>query len=156
MLYVVGFGSGSRENMTLEAEKIILKSDIIVGYTSYTDILKKYFPDKEYYSTGMRQERERVIYALENSRKKTVSLVCSGDSSVYGMAGLAIELSVNYPDVNIEIISGVTSALSGGAVLGSPLGHDFTVISLSDLLTPWDKIIKRIEYASISDCAIII
>ena len=156
MLYVVGFGSGSRENMTLEAEKIILKSDIIVGYTAYTDILKKYFPDKEYYSTGMRQERERVIYALENSRKKTVSLVCSGDSSVYGMAGLAIELSVNYPDVDIEIISGVTSALSGGAVLGSPLGHDFTVISLSDLLTPWDKIIKRIEYASISDCAIVI
>lgn len=156
MLYVVGFGSGSRENMTLEAEKIILKSDIIVGYTAYTDILKKYFPDKEYYSTGMRQERERVIYALENSRKKTVSLVCSGDSSVYGMAGLAIELSVNYPDVDIEIISGVTSALSGGAVLGSPLGHDFTVISLSDLLTPWNKIIKRIEYASISDCAIVI
>lgn len=156
MLYVVGFGSGSRENMTLEAEKIILKSDIIVGYTAYTDILKKYFPDKEYYSTGMRQERERVIYALENSNKKTVSLVCSGDSSVYGMAGLAIELSINYPDVDIEIISGVTSALSGGAVLGSPLGHDFTVISLSDLLTPWDKIIRRIEYASISDCAIVI
>ena len=156
MLYVVGFGSGSRENMTLEAEKIIMKSDIIVGYTAYTDILKKYFPDKEYYSTGMRQERERVIYALENSKKKTVSLVCSGDSSVYGMAGLAIELSINYPDVDIEIISGVTSALSGGAVLGSPIGHDFTVISLSDLLTPWDKIIKRIEYASISDCAIVI
>lgn len=156
MLYVVGFGSGSRENMTLEAEKIILKSDIIVGYTAYTDILKKYFPDKEYYSTGMRQERERVIYALENSNKKTVSLVCSGDSSVYGMAGLAIELSINYPDVDIEIISGVTSALSGGALLGSPLGHDFTVISLSDLLTPWDKIIRRIEYASISDCVIVI
>ncbi|MDD7185452.1 MAG: precorrin-3B C(17)-methyltransferase [Oscillospiraceae bacterium] len=156
MLYVVGFGSGSRENMTIEAERIILESDIIVGYTVYTDILKKYFPDKEYYSTGMRQERERVIYALENAREKTVALVCSGDSSVYGMAGLAIELSVNYPDVDIEIIPGVTSALSGGALLGSPLGHDFTVISLSDLLTPWDKIIKRIEYASISDCAIVI
>lgn len=156
MLYVVGFGSGNRENMTLEAEKIILKSDIIVGYKAYTDILKKYFPDKEYYSTGMRQERERVIYALENAREKTVSLVCSGDSSVYGMAGLAIELSINYHDVDIEIISGVTSALSGGALLGSPLGHDFTVISLSDLLTPWDKIIKRIEYASMSDCAIAI
>lgn len=156
MLYVVGFGSGSRENMTIEAERIILESDIIVGYTVYTDILKKYFPDKEYYSTGMRQERERVIYALENAREKTVALVCSGDSSVYGMAGLTLELSVNYPDVDIEIIPGVTSALSGGALLGSPLGHDFTVISLSDLLTPWDKIIKRIEYASISDCAIVI
>jgi len=156
MLYIVGFGSGSRENMTLEAEKAISESNIIVGYTAYTDILKKYFPDKNYYSTGMRQERERVIYALENAKDKNISLVCSGDSAVYGMAGLAIELSVNYPDIDIEIVSGVTSALSGGAVLGSPLGHDFAVISLSDLLTPWDKIVKRIEYAAIGDFAIAI
>ncbi len=156
MLYIVGFGSGSRENMTLEAEKAISESNIIVGYTAYTDILKKYFPDKNYYSTGMRQERERVIYALENAKNKNISLVCSGDSAVYGMAGLAIELSVNYPDIDIEIVSGVTSALSGGAVLGSPLGHDFAVISLSDLLTPWDKIAKRIEYAAMGDFAIAI
>lgn len=156
MLYVVGFGSGSRENMTVEAERVILKSDIIVGYTAYTDILKKYFPDKKYYSTGMKQERERVIYALENAGTQTVAIVCSGDSSVYGMAGLAFELSVNYPDVDIEIVSGVTSALSGGAVLGSPLGHDFAVISLSDLLTPWDKIIKRVEYASYADFVMVL
>lgn len=156
MLYVVGFGSGSRENMTVEAERVILESDIIVGYTAYTDILKKYFPDKKYYSTGMKQERERVIYALENAGTQTVSIVCSGDSSVYGMAGLAFELSVNYPDVDIEIVSGVTSALSGGAVLGSPLGHDFAVISLSDLLTPWDKIIKRVEYASYADFVMVL
>lgn len=156
MLYIVGFGSGSRENMTLEAEKVISGSDIIVGYTAYIDILKKYFPDKNYYSTGMRQERERVIYALENAKDKNISLVCSGDSAVYGMAGLAIELSVDYPDIDIEIVSGVTSALSGGAVLGSPLGHDFAVISLSDLLTPWDKIAKRIEYAAMGDFVIAI
>mgnify|MGYP004507954369 FL=1 len=156
MLYVVGFGSGSRENMTVEAERVILESDIIVGYTAYTDILKKYFPDKKYYSTGMKQERERVIYALENAGTQTVAIVCSGDSSVYGMAGLAFELSVNYPDVDIEIVSGVTSALSGGAVLGSPLGHDFAVISLSDLLTPWDKIIKRVEYASYADFVMVL
>ncbi len=156
MLYVVGFGSGSRENMTVEAERVILESDIIVGYTAYTDILKKYFPDKKYYSTGMKQERERVIYALENAGTQTVTIVCSGDSSVYGMAGLAFELSVNYPDVDIEIVSGVTSALSGGAVLGSPLGHDFAVISLSDLLTPWDKIIKRVEYASYADFVMVL
>lgn len=156
MLYVVGFGSGSRENMTVEAERVILKSDIIVGYTAYTDILKKYFPDKKYYSTGMKQERERVIYALETAGTQTVAIVCSGDSSVYGMAGLAFELSVNYPDVDIEIVSGVTSALSGGAVLGSPLGHDFAVISLSDLLTPWDKIIKRVEYASYADFVMVL
>ena len=156
MLYVVGFGSGSRENMTVEAERVILESDIIVGYTAYTDILKKYFPDKKYYSTGMKQERERVIYALENAGTQTVAIVCSGDSSVYGMAGLAFELSVNYPDVDIEIVSGVTYALSGGAVLGSPLGHDFAVISLSDLLTPWDKIIKRVEYASYADFVMVL
>lgn len=156
MLYVVGFGSGSRENMTVEAERVILESDIVVGYTAYTDILKKYFPDKKYYSTGMKQERERVIYALENAGTQTVAIVCSGDSSVYGMAGLAFELSVNYPDVDIEIVSGVTSALSGGAVLGSPLGHDFAVISLSDLLTPWDKIIKRVEYASYADFVMVL
>lgn len=156
MLYVVGFGSGSRENMTVEAERVILESDIIVGYTAYIDILKKYFPDKKYYSTGMKQERERVIYALENAGTQTVAIVCSGDSSVYGMAGLAFELSVNYPDVDIEIVSGVTSALSGGAVLGSPLGHDFAVISLSDLLTPWDKIIKRVEYASYADFVMVL
>lgn len=156
MLYVVGFGSGSRENMTVEAERVILESDIVVGYTAYTDILKKYFPDKKYYSTGMKQERERVIYALENAGTQIVAIVCSGDSSVYGMAGLAFELSVNYPDVDIEIVSGVTSALSGGAVLGSPLGHDFAVISLSDLLTPWDKIIKRVEYASYADFVMVL
>lgn len=156
MLYVVGFGSGSRENMTVEAERVILESDIIVGYTAYTDILKKYFPDKKYYSTGMKQERERVIYALETAGTQAVAIVCSGDSSVYGMAGLAFELSVNYPDVDIEIVSGVTSALSGGAVLGSPLGHDFAVISLSDLLTPWDKIIKRVEYASYADFVMVL
>lgn len=156
MLYVVGFGSGSHENMTVEAERVILESDIVVGYTAYTDILKKYFPDKKYYSTGMKQERERVIYALENAKSQVVALVCSGDSSVYGMAGLAFELSVSYPDVDIEIVSGVTSALSGGAVLGSPLGHDFAVISLSDLLTPWDKIIKRVEYASYSDFVMVL
>ncbi|HAP78819.1 MAG TPA: precorrin-3B C(17)-methyltransferase [Ruminococcus sp.] len=156
MLYVVGFGSGSRENMTVEAERVILESNIIVGYTAYTDILKKYFPDKKYYSTGMKQERERVIYALENAGTQIVAIVCSGDSSVYGMAGLAFELSVNYPDVDIEIVSGVTSALSGGAVLGSPLGHDFAVISLSDLLTPWDKIIKRVEYASYADFVMVL
>jgi len=156
MLYIVGFGSGAYGNMTLDAVKTITESDIIVGYTAYTEILKKYFPDKNYYSTGMRQERERVIYALENAKDKKVSLVCSGDSSVYGMAGLAVELRRNYPDVAIGIIPGVTAALSGGALLGSPLGHDFTVISLSDLLTPWDKIAKRIEYAAMGDFVIAI
>lgn len=155
-LYVVGFGGGSHEGMTVEAETAIRKSDLIVGYTVYTDLVRKIFPEKEYISTGMRQERDRVELALKESRSRTVSLVCSGDSGVYGMAGLAIEMSRNFPETDIEIVAGVTSALSGGAVLGSPLTHDFAVISLSDLLTPMEKIIKRVRCASEADFTIVL
>lgn len=155
-LYVVGFGGGNREGMTFEAEKAIIKSDLIVGYTVYTELVRKIFPEKEYISTGMRQERDRVETALKESRSRNVALVCSGDSGVYGMAGLAIEMSVNFPETDIEVVAGVTSALSGGAVLGSPLTHDFAVISLSDLLTPMDRIIKRLRCASEADFTIVL
>lgn len=151
-LYVVGFGCGSYDGMTVEAEKAIQNSDVIVGYTVYAELMKKYFPEKEYFCTGMRQEKERVKYALEQaSDGKTVALVCSGDSSVYGMAGLAYEFSADYSNVEIETVAGVTAALSGGAILGAPLTHDFAVISLSDLLTPWDKIEKRLMCAAEAD-----
>lgn len=154
-LYVVGFGCGSREGMTFEAEKAILNSDLIVGYTVYADLMRQYFPEKEYYSTSMRQEKERVYYALsEASKGRTVSVICSGDSSVYGMAGLAYELSAEFPDVEIESVAGVTAALSGGAILGAPLTHDFAVISLSDLLTPMDKILHRLKCAAEGDFTI--
>lgn len=154
-LYVVGFGAGNRDGMTMAAEMAIMSSDLVVGYTVYTDLMQKYFPEKKFASTSMRQERDRVVYALkEAANGQTVSLVCSGDSGVYGMAGLALELSVNYPEVDIEIVPGVTAALSGGAILGAPLTHDFVVISLSDLLTPWDKIEKRLECAAMGDFAI--
>lgn len=156
-LYIVGFGAGNYSGMTLAAERIIKSSDIIIGYTVYADLMRKFFPDKKYMTTPMRQERERVILALEKvSEGNTVSLICSGDSGVYGMAGLALELSEHYPEVEIEIIPGVTSALSGGAVLGAPLTHDFAVISLSDLLTPWEKIEKRLECAAMGDFSIAI
>ena len=156
-LYVVGIGAGSRDGMTLAAENAVISSDLIVGYTVYIKIMQKYFPEKEFVSTPMRQERERVIYALKQAEKgKTVSLVCSGDSEVYGMAGLALELGANYPQVDIEIIPGVTAALSGGAVLGAPLTHDFAVISLSDLLTPWSKIENRLECAAVGDFVIVL
>lgn len=154
-LYVVGFGAGNRDGMTLAAERAIIVSDLIVGYTVYTELLRKCFPQKRFIHTSMRQERDRVIYALEEAAKgQTVSMVCSGDSVVYGMAGLALELGVNYPKVDIEIVAGVTAALSGGAILGAPLTHDFAVISLSDLLTPWDKIKRRLECAAIGDFAV--
>lgn len=156
MLYVVGIGAGSREGMTIAAQQAIEDSELIVGYTKYVELLKEYYPDKEYASTGMKQETERVETALRESEKRTVSLICSGDPQLYGMAGLAYELSVKYPDTAIEVISGVTAAFSGGAVLGSPLTHDFAVISLSDLLTPMEKIVKRLECAAECDMVIVL
>jgi precorrin-3B C(17)-methyltransferase len=156
-LYIVGFGAGDSNGMTIEAQNAISESDVLVGYTVYAELMKKCFPEKKIYTTAMRQERERVIFALENAaRGQIVSLICSGDSSVYGMAGLTLELSCDYPDVEIKIIAGVTAALSGGAVLGSPLGHDFAVISLSDLLTPWELIEKRLECAAAGDFVMVL
>jgi precorrin-3B C17-methyltransferase len=154
-LYVAGIGCGSRDGITVEAEKAVLSSDIVVGYTVYTEQIKRFYPEKECLSTGMRQERERVELALKTAAEgKTVALVCSGDSQLYGMAGLALEMAADYPDVDIEIIPGVTAALSGGAVLGSPMTHDFAVISLSDLLTPMEKIEKRLRCAAEGDFVI--
>ena len=155
MLYIVGIGPGDREGMTISAENTLKNSDIIIGYKKYVELVSVFFPDKEFISNGMKQEKERVELALKEAENKTVSLVCSGDPELYGMAGLAYELSVNY-HTEIEVIPGVTAALSGGALLGSPLTHDFAVISLSDLLTPADKIIKRLEYASMADLIIVL
>lgn len=156
-LYVVGFGPGDREGMTLQAQAAIESADVVVGYTVYTEIIRRFFPDKLFYATAMRQERDRVAYALSQAGNGvTVSLVCSGDSQLYGMAGLALELSPAYPAVDIEIIPGVTAALSGGAVLGAPLTHDFAVISLSDLLTPIETIYRRLECAAMGDFTIVL
>lgn len=156
MLYVVGIGAGSREGMTIAAQNAIERSELIVGYTKYVELVKRIFPHKEYAATGMTQERERVEYALNAASDKNVSLVCSGDPQLYGMAGLAYELSEKYPETEIEVVAGVTAAFSGGAVLGSPLTHDFAVISLSDLLTPADKIRKRLECAAECDMVIVL
>lgn len=156
MLYIVGIGPGSAEGMTLQAQNAISRSGIIVGYTVYNDLLKPLFPDKRYVETPMRQEVDRVRAALELAGENIVSLVCSGDCGVYGMAGLALELSGEYPNAEIEVVAGVTAALSGGAVLGAPLTHDFAVISLSDLLTPWEKIEKRLKCAAEADFTIAI
>jgi precorrin-3B C17-methyltransferase len=157
MLYIVGIGCGSAEGMTGEAREAIERSSLIVGYTVYNELLRPVFPDKKYHETGMRQEKERVIFALEQAAcGLDVSLVCSGDAGVYGMACLAYELAENYRNVQIKVIAGVTAALSGAALLGSPLTNDFAVISLSDLLTPWEVIEKRVEGAAIGDLAIAI
>ena len=156
-LYIVGFGPGNYDSMTMEACSVIERCGLVVGYTTYTDIIKKYFPHKEFYSTPMKKETDRVKYALERASEGTeTALICSGDSGVYGMAGLALELSADYPNAEITIVPGITAALSGGAVLGAPLTHDFAVISLSDLLTPWEKIKKRLECAAAADFVICI
>lgn len=148
MLYVVGFGGGNQAGMTFEAAEILEKCGLIVGYEYYIELIRKIFPNKEFFSTGMRGEKERVLYALEQAQTRDTALVCSGDSEVYGMAGLVYELAVNFPDTEVRTIAGVTAALSGGAMLGAPLTNDFAVISLSDLLTPKDVIEKRLRGAA--------
>jgi precorrin-3B C17-methyltransferase len=156
-VYVVGIGPGDREHLTLEAESVLKKSEVIVGYTLYVDLIRRYFPDKVWITSGMMQEETRCRMALmEAAKGKIVSMISSGDSGVYGMAGLMLCLGTEYPEVAIEIIPGITSALSGGAMLGAPLGHDFAVISLSDLLTPWERIEKRLRLAGEADLAIAI
>lgn len=150
-LYIVGFGAGNREGMTIAANEAILNSDLIVGYTKYVEIIREFYPHKNYAFTGMKQERERITLALEEAQSKIVSVICSGDSQLYAMAGLAVELSENYPDTDIEIVPGVTAAFSGGAVLGAPMTHDCAIISLSDLLTPMNRIEKRLRCAADGD-----
>ena len=154
-LYVIGIGPGDKNFMTKKALYTLKNCDVIVGYKTYTDIIKPVFPDKEYISTGMGSEAERCSLALERaSAGDKTAVISSGDPEVYGMAGLCIELGRDFPDVDIEIIAGVTAALSGGAIAGAPLGHDFAVISLSDLLTPWEKIALRLELSAKADMAI--
>ena len=137
-LYVVGIGPGKFEGMTHEAARALEASDVIVGYTVYVDLVKEHFPNKTFLTTPMRREVERVELALaEAAQGKTVAMVCSGDPGVYGMSGLCEELAAKYPGVAVETIPGVSAVLSGAAILGAPLMHDFAVISLSDLMTPW-------------------
>lgn len=154
-IYAVGIGPGRAEFMTKEAAEAIERSDVICGYTVYVDLVSPMFPHKETYSTTMKMEIERCRWALDTAAGgKTVAMVCSGDAGVYGMAGLLIQMAEDYPDVDIETVAGVTAAISGAAVLGAPVGHDFCVISLSDLLTPWEQIEKRLRCAAAGDFVI--
>lgn len=154
-VYVVGMGPGAYEQMTIAAVKALESSDVIVGYTVYVDLLKKYFPEKEYLTTPMRKEPERCRMTFEEARKgRIAAMVCSGDSGIYGMAGLMYEIGEEYPEVEIEVIPGVTAALGGSAVLGAPLGHDCCLISLSDLLTPWELIERRLRSSAQADLLI--
>ena len=155
VVYVVGLGPGEPFYMTQQAANTLESVDAICGYKVYLDLIRDEFPCEEYYSTGMTQEIDRCRWALEKaSTGKRVALVCSGDAGVYGMASPLLELAPGYPDVAVEIVPGLTAALSGGAVLGAPLAHDFCVISLSDRLTPWEVIEKRLACAAQGDFAL--
>jgi len=154
-LIVTGIGPGDAAHMTVACADALRTADVIVGYTGYTKLIKPLFPDKEYIETGMTQEMARCQEAVALADAGcTVCVVSSGDSGVYGMAGLLLELAGESPSFAIAIVPGVTAALSGAALLGAPIGHDFAVISLSDLLTPWDVIEKRLHAAAMGDFAI--
>ena len=154
-LYVVGIGPGNAENLTGAARAALEKASLLCGYTVYVDLLRPLYPEKETYTTGMTGEIERCRRCLERAAAgETVALVCSGDAGVYGMAGPVLALAPEYPGVSVTVIPGVTAALSGAALLGAPLGHDFCVISLSDRLTDWALIEKRLRLAAQGDFAI--
>lgn len=155
-LYIVGMGPGKPEGMTAEAQTVLTDCEVIAGYTVYTQLLKERFPEKEYISTPMRQEIIRCRRALEEAvRGRKTALVCSGDAGIYGMAGLVLELAEEMEQApDIRIIPGVTAASSAAALLGAPLGHDFAVISLSDLLTDQETIKNRLRAAAMADMAV--
>ena len=154
-LFVVGIGPGGPDGMTIAARHALEAADIVVGYTKYVELALAAVPDAAHLATPMMHEVERCRLALSRAQSgEAVALVCSGDAGVYGMASPVLELAEDYPDVDVEVIAGATAAQSGSAVLGAPLAHDFAVVSLSDLLTPWEVIERRLAAAAMGDFCI--
>lgn len=173
---VIGIGPGEAEQMTYKAKACLDTADVIVGYSGYVELLGDEYKDKEVLSTGMRKEVDRCRLCFEKALEgNSVALICSGDAGVYGMASLIYELAPEYMSGNgnsgdetdnsctdrssnselvIEVVPGITAASSGAAVLGAPINHDFCTISLSDLLTPWELIEKRLQHAAEGDFVI--
>lgn len=156
-LTVVGIGPGNYENMTIRADRVLKECDVIVGYHVYVDLVKERYSDKDFLTTPMTKETDRCRMALEQALDgKNVAMVCSGDSGIYGMAALIYELRGENREPQIDVIPGLTAACSGGSLLGAPLTHDFAVISLSDRLTAWEKIEKRLECAAAADLSVVL
>ncbi len=146
---VAGIGPGDRQDMTGRCLDALAGADILCGYDRYVELVRPLFPGKPVIATGMKREVERCRRALEAAASgKTVAMICGGDPGVYGMAGLIYQLSIEYPPVEIDVVPGVSAAMAGAAVLGAPLMHDFAVVSLSDLLTPWERIAGRLRGAA--------
>lgn len=150
-LYVVGIGPGGMEHMTSRAVKALEESEVIVGYNKYIEFIKPLVHGKEVFSTGMKKEEERCREALRLSKDKVVSIISTGDSGIYGMAGLILEMK---KDEEVEIVPGITAASSAASVVGAPLMHDNCNISLSDLMTPYELIKKRVALAAEGDFVI--
>lgn len=156
MLYVIGIGPGGEAMMTAQARDAIEECNVIVGYKTYTHLVKKLVGDKEVIKTGMCKELERCQAAIERAQTgEKVALISSGDAGIYGMAGLVLEMVTKQNlDVEVKVIPGMTASIAAASALGAPLMHDFCHISLSDLLTPWDVIEKRIIAAVQADFVI--
>ena len=157
MISIVGIGPGGYDDMTIRAVNAIKNADVVTGYRLYVELVQELIGDKETFCTEIRGEVERCQKAAEYAISgKNVALISSGDAGIYGMAGLMLKILEDHPEIETEIIPGVSACQSGGAVLGAPLVHDFAVISLSDLLTPWSLIEKRLEAAASADFVIVL
>lgn len=138
--------------MTVGARDALAACDAIVGYKNYVKTVSELTDKKEIYQFGMRKEIDRCKKAIELAEEgKLVALVSSGDPGIYGMAGLVLELASDHEDIDVEVVPGVSAVNAAASALGAPLMHDFAVISLSDLLTPWEKIEKRLRCAASAD-----
>jgi precorrin-3B C17-methyltransferase len=161
-LYIVGVGPGHHDHMTFRAKEVITESDTIVGYETYVNLVQDLINDKTVYRYAMTQEVERAHQCIDLAKSgKIVSLVSSGDPGIYGMAGLIYETLAesgwNPKDgLHVEIIPGVSALNSCASIIGSPLMTDFAVVSMSDLLVPWEIIEKRVEAAAQGDFVIVI
>jgi precorrin-3B C17-methyltransferase len=161
-LYIVGVGPGHHDHMTFRAKQVIEESNTIVGYETYVNLVEDLIEGKEVHRYAMTQEVERAHQCIELAKAgKIVSLVSSGDPGIYGMAGLIYEVLAEEgwdrkTGLYVEIIPGVSSLNSCAALVGSPLMTDFAVVSMSDLLVPWEIIMKRVEAAAQGDFVIVI
>lgn len=173
-LFVIGIGPGSQDHLTKRAVDVLTSVDVVAGYKTYIELIRPLIEGKEIISTGMTQEVKRVETALERAQTgKACAIVSSGDPGIYAMAGLVFETCkikgihivppgcrgdgpVDKKVLTVEIIPGIPALSAGAALLGAPLTHDFAAISLSDLLTPWELIEKRIDAAAEADFVIVL
>ena len=179
MLYIVGTGPGDPDYMAGRAKDVLLKVDTIAGYSTYIDLIRDIIKDKKIISTTMTKEVQRVELAIDEVlNNKSCALISGGDSGIYAMAGLVFEIckkrdiklvrsncanskANSAPEktnnqIALEIVPGIPALAAGAALAGAPLTHDFATISLSDLLTPWEKIEKRLDLAAQADFVIVI